>query len=219
MPGISHHRRNGALRTHDIPAVRMRILVPTLLLGLTACTAHQAPPSDAVLTVTGGSNLQFRKVASTIPPGPVTGAPGLSRQSTNAAEQTAAAQSLDCAQGNPASVDVKAVPTLPLVGCNPFDSSRVVLDPAFMTGTEADTVAAALENGQWVLNLAFKAEGARIFGDFTGRNVNEQVAIVVGDRVLSAPSIQSAILDGHVQITGKFTEADAVGLAHAIAGS
>ena len=218
MPGLSHHRRNGARRTHDIPAVRMRILVPTLLLGLTACTANPAPPSDAVLTVTGGSNLQFRKVASTIPPGPATGAPGPSRQSTNAAERTAAAQALDCGPGNRARLDVNSVPALPLVGCDPLDGSRFVLDPAFLTGTEADTVAAALENGQWVLNLAFKAEGARIFGDFTGQNVNEQVAIVVGDRVLSAPSIQSAILDGRVQITGKFSEADAVGLAHAIAG-
>ena len=196
--------------------MRIRTLVPFVLLGVAGCTAHPAPPPDTTtLTVTGGSNLQFRKVADVVPAGPATGAPG-NLQSTEAGERRAAAQALDC--GTPASVDAKAVPALPLVGCDPLDGSRLVLDPAFLTGTEADTVAPALENGRWVLNLAFKSEGARTFADFTSQNVQERVAIVVGNRVVSVPSIEAAILDGHVQISGTFTRDEAVRLAHAIAG-
>ncbi len=201
--------------------MRTRTLLPVALLCLAGCTTSgdgEVTPQESNLTVTNGSALQFRKVGTTVPPGPATGTPGASRQSTDPKEQTAAAQALDCDKEPP----TPAVPDLPLVACDPLDSSRLVLDPQFLAGTEAATVSAqqdAQSGGRWVLYLEFKPAGAATFGQFTTNNTNERVAIVVGGKVVSAPSIQAPILDGRVQITGMFTDREAVRLAHAIAGN
>jgi preprotein translocase subunit SecD len=47
----------------------------------------------------------------------------------------------------------------------------------------------------------FNSEGADAFGDLTGRNVKRRMAIVLDDRVASAPVIQTEIGGGRCQIT------------------
>jgi preprotein translocase subunit SecD len=57
-----------------------------------------------------------------------------------------------------------------------------------------------------------KPGGAQKFGEFTGRNIGKNLAIVLNGEVKSAPTIQGQIFDTG-QITGRFTKASAEDLA------
>jgi len=57
------------------------------------------------------------------------------------------------------------------------------------------------ENGKPYVSLTFNQKGAEKFGRLTGRNVKRRMAIVLDDRVESAPVIQSEIGGGNCQIT------------------
>ncbi|MEW6389963.1 MAG: protein translocase subunit SecD [Pseudomonadota bacterium] len=61
------------------------------------------------------------------------------------------------------------------------------------------------QTGNPVVQLTFNASGGRKFGDMTGRNIGKRFAIVLDDKVLSAPTIQGAITGGSGIITGNFT--------------
>ena len=74
------------------------------------------------------------------------------------------------------------------------------------------------EYGGWVVTIVLGAEDAQAFGQWTADNVGKQLAIVVDDVVVSAPTIQAAIPGGTVQITGPFTREEAEELADAIVG-
>lgn len=70
----------------------------------------------------------------------------------------------------------------------------------------------------WVVTVRLTSAGAAAFSQLTSAHVNEQLAIVVDDVVVSAPTIQSAINDGVVQISGNFTQDEATRLADSING-
>lgn len=55
--------------------------------------------------------------------------------------------------------------------------------------------------------------GARKFGEVTQNNVGRPFAIVLDDKVISAPTINEAILGGRAQISGSFTTKEANDLA------
>jgi len=59
----------------------------------------------------------------------------------------------------------------------------------------------------------FNGDGARRFGDTTSQNIGKRFAIVLDNRVISAPVIQGAINGGSGSITGNFTEESAGQLA------
>ena len=50
----------------------------------------------------------------------------------------------------------------------------------------------------------FNASGTQKFGQFTSAHIGEIMGIVLDDSLLSAPNIESAITDGHGQISGGF---------------
>jgi protein-export membrane protein SecD len=56
-----------------------------------------------------------------------------------------------------------------------------------------------------LISFRLNQVGARKFGDFTRKNVGQPFAIVLDDKVLSAPTIQSVIDGGSGQITGNYT--------------
>lgn len=64
-----------------------------------------------------------------------------------------------------------------------------------------------------VVNIRFDSQGAQRFGRVTQANVNKPFAIVLDDKVLSAPVIRTAILGGQAQISGSFTAESANNLA------
>jgi preprotein translocase subunit SecD len=63
-----------------------------------------------------------------------------------------------------------------------------------------------------VVEFQFNSEGGRIFGDLTSKHIQEQLAIVLDDRVYSAPNIRSRI-GARGQIEGRFTSQEAADLA------
>jgi len=63
-----------------------------------------------------------------------------------------------------------------------------------------------------IVEFQFNTEGGRIFGDLTEENVGEQLAIVLDERVYSAPNIRTRI-GARGQIEGRFTSQEAADLA------
>jgi preprotein translocase subunit SecD len=64
-----------------------------------------------------------------------------------------------------------------------------------------------------VVGFRFNTVGARKFGEYTARNVGRPFAIVLDEKVVSAPVINSAITGGSGIITGNFTAETANDLA------
>jgi preprotein translocase subunit SecD len=56
-----------------------------------------------------------------------------------------------------------------------------------------------------IISFRFNNSGARKFGTFTKANVGRPFAIVLDDKVISAPVIRDQILGGSGQISGSFT--------------
>ncbi len=63
------------------------------------------------------------------------------------------------------------------------------------------------------VSLAFDARGARLFEQITAENIKKRLAIVLDNKVNSAPVIQDKISGGRAQITGRFTMEEARDLA------
>ncbi|WP_439813924.1 protein translocase subunit SecD [Zavarzinia sp. CC-PAN008] len=67
--------------------------------------------------------------------------------------------------------------------------------------------------GEPMVSFRFNGEGAKRFGDATRANVNKPFAIVLDNKVISAPVIREPILGGSGQISGSFTSQGANDLA------
>ncbi|HJR82354.1 MAG TPA: protein translocase subunit SecD [Sphingomicrobium sp.] len=73
------------------------------------------------------------------------------------------------------------------------------------------------QDGQPVVSIRFNTSGARRFGRVTQENVGKPFAIILDDKVLSAPNINEPILGGAAQISGSFTVETANELAVSLA--
>ncbi|MFK5881202.1 MAG: protein translocase subunit SecD [Sulfurospirillum sp.] len=69
---------------------------------------------------------------------------------------------------------------------------------------------------QPVINFTLNSEGAKIFGDYTAKNVGNHLAIVLDNKVYSAPVIRERIGGGSGQISGGFTVKEAHDVAIAL---
>lgn len=67
--------------------------------------------------------------------------------------------------------------------------------------------------GEPVVSFRFDSTGARLFGEVTRVNVGKPFAIVLDNKVISAPVIREAIMGGSGQISGNFTVQQANDLA------
>ena len=66
------------------------------------------------------------------------------------------------------------------------------------------------------VSINFDKKGGRDFARITGANVKKRLAIVLDDKVYSAPVIQEKISGGQARITGRFTTEEARDLAIAL---
>ena len=83
-----------------------------------------------------------------------------------------------------------------------------------MTGRDLSTAATQLDQyGAPFISFELTDAGAKIFGDYTAQHVNDTLAIVLDNVVLSAPNIKSAIPSGKGIIEGKFTRQEADSLS------
>lgn len=65
------------------------------------------------------------------------------------------------------------------------------------------------QNRQVAIDFRFDSQGARRFGEATAANIGKPFAIILDGKVISAPTIISAITNGSGQITGSYTIATA----------
>jgi SecD/SecF fusion protein len=98
-------------------------------------------------------------------------------------------------------------------GEKPVEERLLVKKKADLSGDRVTSAGASYEKDGWVVHLRFDAEGAKKFGDITAAHVHHRFAIVLDGVIQSAPVIQDAIYGGDAQITGRFTEEEARGLA------
>lgn len=86
-----------------------------------------------------------------------------------------------------------------------------------MDGTTVKSAKGGFINGQGVmLFLSFNKEGTRKFFELTRDNVGSRLAIVIDDKVLTAPTLRAPIAGGSAQIDGMASEAEAQSLANAL---
>jgi preprotein translocase subunit SecD len=81
--------------------------------------------------------------------------------------------------------------------------------PIFQSATQSNPNATP----GWQVQFELTGDGTQEFGDVTTRLVGQQLAIILDQRVISAPTIQSAITNGSGVITGDFTEQEVKDLA------
>jgi SecD/SecF fusion protein len=94
-----------------------------------------------------------------------------------------------------------------------IEERLLIKKKADLAGDRVSSAGASYERDGWVVHLRFDGEGAKQFGNITAANVHHRFAIVLDGVIQSAPVIQDAIYGGDAQITGRFTEEEARGLA------
>lgn len=87
---------------------------------------------------------------------------------------------------------------------------RVEVDGANLTDARAGQDG---RTGEWVVNFTFDSIGTRRFAEVTRTNVGRPFAIVLDEKVITAPNIREPIIGGRGQISGSFTARTANDLA------
>jgi preprotein translocase subunit SecD len=82
-----------------------------------------------------------------------------------------------------------------------------------LTGQNLVDAQPTFQDGQPVVSFRFDSRGASVFGKITADNVGKLFAIVLDDKVITAPRIESPILGGSGIIRGSFTVQSAKDLA------
>jgi len=89
----------------------------------------------------------------------------------------------------------------------------VVKKRIMVSGDTLTDAAATFQDGQPVVSFSFDSIGAKKFGDATRANVGRPFAIVLDNKVISAPVIREAILGGSGIISGQFSVQEVQDLA------
>lgn len=93
-------------------------------------------------------------------------------------------------------------------------SGQYVLQRNMVVGGEHLTDAGvSYDGGRAVVSFKFDSFGAKKFATATRENIGKRLAILLDNKVISAPNIQSAIVGGSGIITGNFTSESARDLA------
>jgi len=104
--------------------------------------------------------------------------------------------------------------------------TRYTLGKVELDGSHVSEVKAAQSNNgtsYWYVGLTLDQEGTRLFGQLTTdlatkQSPANQLAIVVGNEVATAPAVNSPITAGKVEISGNYTQSDVEALAAKITG-
>jgi preprotein translocase subunit SecD len=157
--------------------------------------------------------IEFREVYVAGPPGTsapvapsVKNAPGMDTY-----------KALTCSSARPPMAPDSA-PTAWLAACDANRTTRYLLEPAAIVGTDIAGVSPSQQVGNtepWVVDVSFTSSGQKKFTRFTGATVGKQVAIVLDDVVQTAPIIDAVIL-GDAEISGNFTRSEAMALANVL---
>jgi preprotein translocase subunit SecD len=113
-------------------------------------------------------------------------------------------------RGIPAGSEILAAQDSGRSGQQPY---YLVKRRVMVSGDTLVDAQATFQNNEPVVSFRFDTNGARRFGDATRENVGKPFAIVLDNKVISAPVIREAITGGSGIISGSFTVQSASDLA------
>lgn len=122
----------------------------------------------------------------------------------------------DDTEFDPVSAVDELAATASLTFRNP--SGETVMDGSAVASASVGVDTSKSTTGEYVVQLELNSEGAQTFADITSQYLNQQISIYMDETMLSNPTVQSVISDGHAQITGNFDAESATKLANQING-
>lgn len=120
-----------------------------------------------------------------------------------------AVNAVDVAAGR-VPVGSRLVPAAPN---NKGQPNYVITRRAVVSGDTLIDSQPSFDQGRPIVTFRFDNVGGKKFGDITTQNVGKQLAIVLDDKVISAPVIQGPIIGGSGIITGTFSVQEASDLS------
>jgi preprotein translocase subunit SecD len=167
-----------------------------------AAPTDTAAPTDSA-AATGSATPSDGAAAD---PATETGAPPVTQE-----EAAAAYATLACG-GSQGSVDR---PEDYVAACSEDGAAKYLLGPSVVEGTDVTDASAGTRagTGEWIVQLDFNSEGSAAWASYTAANVGGRVGITLDGRVISAPTINSAI-SGGTEISGSFDQTTATELAN-----
>ena len=106
-----------------------------------------------------------------------------------------------------------ATPAATPDGTTPIETTTPTMT-AIMTGSDLSEVSVTQDQlGNYEIAFKLTNNGAKIFADYTSNHVGEILGIVLDNKVISTPRIESAITEGSGVIQGSFTLDSANALA------
>ncbi len=187
---------------------------PVLVTEVAATSAVGEDGSTASPTPTPTPTPEATEPPSDVPTAKPTNASDLAYVTPALSEEYA---DFDCASVDAVSANL-APADKPLITCDDLSQYKFILGPVEVAGeTISDATNSIVTNsqgastGQWGVNIVFNGKGSEQFGEVTERlfgltGAQNQFAIVLDGRVISAPTTNAIITDGKPQITGSFTQ-------------
>jgi hypothetical protein len=108
--------------------------------------------------------------------------------------------------------------TILIPGIRGAGNVRYVLGPVALTQTGVASAHATHNGGVWTVDLALTPRGSLAWDSFTHQQFHQIIGTDLNGRVISAPIVQPtqsswSSVEGHVQISGSFTEQQAKAIA------
>jgi SecD/SecF fusion protein len=91
-----------------------------------------------------------------------------------------------------------------------LSDNNAPLDGSYVTNASRDV---SQQGGNEIV-MQMSSEGANIWQHLTGKNIKKPIAIVLDNKVYSAPTVQNEISGGRSSITGDFTAKEAIDMAN-----
>jgi preprotein translocase subunit SecD len=116
---------------------------------------------------------------------------------------------------------VQPDPAAEAIACDDEGTAHRLAPAEIVGGVDDAEAAMSPDGGGWTVAVELDDEATTTFEAITRELVGtqQQVAIVTGGRIVTAPVIQSAITDGKVQIAGDLDRDEAEALADALEGA
>ena len=106
------------------------------------------------------------------------------------------------------------------VSQDPEDSTKVIAEKEVMTGSAVESASAefgqteqGMKKSSYYISLELTDEGRDAFSEATGRLIGQPIYILMDNKILSAPNVNSRIDSNSCIITGDFTAEEAKALA------
>ena len=186
-----------------------------------AAPTSSAPAPDSLAADDTTSAATTTAAPTSGDPAATTAAPssGDAASTTPVTQEQAAAEyaTLTCSDDADATRDVD-LPDSYLATCSEDGTTKYLLGPTVIEGTDVTSASAGTmqQTGEWVVTVDFNSSASSTWATYTAQAAaaRSAVAIVLDGRVVSAPTVQSAITGGSTQITGNFNQTDAESLAN-----